>query len=271
MKESQSTDKYADGAGFKMKNKIHLSLISLALAFTTAHAHANYADIEKTNTQTVFNQEALKAHPTKTPDIPKFLLPSNGIIALNNNGNLQLLTSNGRFVIKGTLYDTWAKKDLTSFEEIQKFGSIIPVKNLNIKMDDLQSATWGKGPKQTIIFTDPFCVQCHETLQQLNNLDPEKYTVHVLSVGVLNSNSQQRNFELYCAKDRYRADRAIITGNNSVRFDQIENCDREALMKREITAQVFGVSMIPFIIRDDGTYNVGKPVEGLKSFLESGK
>ncbi|MGK6604726.1 hypothetical protein ACKUWK_018310 [Proteus mirabilis] len=42
-------------------------------------------------------------------------------------------------------------------------------------------------------------------------------------------------------------------------------------MKREITAQVFGVSMIPFIIRDDGTYNVGKPVEGLKSFLESGK
>ncbi|MEX6204726.1 hypothetical protein AB6G29_22005 [Providencia hangzhouensis] len=48
-----------------MKKKLQLSLISLALAFTTAHAHADYADIEKSNTQTVFNQEALKSHPTK--------------------------------------------------------------------------------------------------------------------------------------------------------------------------------------------------------------
>ncbi|WP_338885742.1 DsbC family protein [Xenorhabdus sp. TH1] len=249
-----------------------LLCIALALVgFTaTSFAEEGYNDIEKSRTKTVFNKEALEKNPNKTPDVVKYLLPTNGIIALQNNGKLQLLTSNGRFVIKGVLHDTWAKKDLNTFEDIKEYASMIPLNSLNIKMEDLQSATWGKGPNQTIIFTDPYCEQCVIALKELSKLDPEKHTIHVLSVGVLGDRSKQRNYELYCAKDRYRADRAIITGDNTIKFEQIENCDKEALVRREITAQVFGVSMIPFVIRNDGKYSVGKPTEGLKTFIENG-
>lgn len=250
------------------------TLLCIALALSgfsaTSYADEGYASIEKSSTETVFNKEALDNNPNKTLEVSKFLLPSNGIIALKNDGKLQLLTSNGRFVIKGVLYDTWAKRDLNTFEEIKEYASMIPLKSLNIKMEDLQSATWGKGPNQIIIFTDPYCEQCHVALKELSKLDPEKYTVQVLSIGALGDRSKKRNFELYCAKDRYRADRAIITGDNSIKFEQLENCDKEALLRREITAQVFGVSMIPFIIRNDGRYSVGQPTEGFVNFIKNG-
>ncbi len=59
-----------------MKNKIHLSLISLALAFTTAHAHANYADIEK-QIHRLFSIKQ-KAHPQKRLIFPNFYYQATG-------------------------------------------------------------------------------------------------------------------------------------------------------------------------------------------------
>ncbi|PLO06820.1 disulfide isomerase, partial [Klebsiella pneumoniae] len=66
-----------------------------------------------------------------------------------------------------------------------------------------------------------------------------------------------------------RADRAIISGNSTQKFDQVKNCDMQALARREVTAQILGVSMIPFIVRDDGSYVLGSPKQGLKNFIEN--
>jgi thiol:disulfide interchange protein DsbC len=43
----------------------------------------------------------------------------------------------------------------------------------------------------------------------------------------------------------------------------------QALARREVTAQILGVSMIPFIVRDDGSYVLGSPKQGLKNFIEN--
>ena len=137
------------------------------------------------------------------------------------------------------------------------------MKELNLNIADLRPAVWGDGPKKVMIFTAPGCEACAAPLSALADLDPKQFTVSVLSLGALGPASQQRNIELYCASDRYRADRAIISGDSS------QNCDMQALARREVTAQILGVSMIPFIVRDDGSYVLGSPKQGLKNFIEN--
>lgn len=216
-----------------------------------------------------FNEKAFKNIPQNSQEVKRFVVPTNGIIALEIDGKVNLLSSNGRFVIQGTLYDTWAKKPLTTMSEITKNASIIPMKELNLNIADLRPAVWGDGPKKVMIFTAPGCEACAAPLSALADLDPKEFTVSVLSLGALGPASQQRNIELYCASDRYRADRAIISGNSTQKFDQVKNCDMQALARREVTAQILGVSMIPFIVRDDGSYVLGSPKQGLKNFIEN--
>lgn len=218
-------------------------------------------------TDTVFTNNAEKAAPANAQPVKRVVVPTNGLIAIDIDGKVNLISSNGRYVVKGYLYDTWAKKPLDNFSDIEKFTSIIPIKELNLNIADLQPAVWGNGPKKVMIFTDPNCPYCHEVLKQLADLDPNTYTVNVISLGALGEESKSRNQELYCASDRYRADRAIIAGDRVTKFQQVKDCDQSAMTRRNITAQVLGVSMVPFIIRDDGHYSIGKPSQGLKAYL----
>lgn len=78
-------------------------------------------------------------------------MPTNGLIALDIDGKLNVMTSNGRFVLKGYLYDTWAKKPLEKFDDVAKYASIIPMKELNLNIADLQPAVWGSGPEKVMI------------------------------------------------------------------------------------------------------------------------
>lgn len=220
-------------------------------------------------TDTVFTENALKAAPKNSATPKRFVVPTNGLIALDIDGNLNVMTSNGRFVLKGYLYDTWAKKPLEKIDDVTKYASIIPLKELNLNIADLQPAVWGSGPEKVMIFTDPNCPYCHEVLKQLADLDPKRYTVSVVSLGALGEDSKKRNQELYCASDRYRADRAIISGDRTTKFEQVKNCDQNAMIRRNITAQVLGVSLVPFIIRNDGHYSIGQPSQGLKAYLEA--
>ncbi|WP_272654132.1 DsbC family protein [Providencia sp. PROV091] len=235
------------------------------LAVLTATAFAGTGS----PTDTVFTENALKAAPKNSATPKRFVLPTNGMIALDIDGKLNVMTSNGRFIMKGYLYDTWAKKPLDTYAELTKYASIIPLKELNLNIADLQPAVWGSGPEKVMIFTDPNCPYCHQVLKELADLDPKKYTVSVISLGALGEESKKRNQELYCASDRYRADRAIISGDKTTQFDQVKDCDQTAMIRRNITAQVLGVSLIPFIIRDDGNFSIGKPAQGLKDYLEA--
>lgn len=248
----------------------HVATAALLVALSASASV--FADTVKTNTgniDTIFNEKAFKNIPQNSQEVKRFVVPTIGIIALEIDGKVNLLSSNGRFVIQGTLYDTWAKKPLTTMSEITKNASIIPMKELNLNIADLRPAVWGDGPKKVMIFTAPGCEACAAPLSALADLDPKEFTVSVLSLGALGPASQQRNIELYCASDRYRADRAIISGNSTQKFDQVKNCDMQALARREVTAQILGVSMIPFIVRDDGSYVLGSPKQGLKNFIEN--
>jgi thiol:disulfide interchange protein DsbC len=88
----------------------HVATAALLVALSASASV--FADTVKTNTgniDTIFNEKAFKNIPQNSQEVKRFVVPTNGIIALEIDGKVNLLSSNGRFVIQGTLYDTWAK------------------------------------------------------------------------------------------------------------------------------------------------------------------
>lgn len=120
-----------------------------------------------------FHRKCIKSSTKNSVQPKRFVVPTNGLIALDIDGKLNVMTSNGRFVLKGYLYDTWAKKPLEKFDDVAKYASIIPMKELNLNIADLQPAVWGSGPEKVMIFIDPNCQYCHATLKELADLDPK--------------------------------------------------------------------------------------------------
>ena len=117
-----------------------------------------------------------------------------------------------------------------------------------------------------MIFTAPVVKPVQPQFSALADLDPKEFTVSVLSLGALGPAGQQRNIELYCASDRYRADRAIISGNSTRNSTGKELCDMQALARRwSYDSDTRCQRMIPFIVRDDGSYVLAHPKQGLKT------
>ncbi len=228
-----------------------------------------YSKTNTGNIDTIFNEKAFKNIPQNSQEVKRFVVPTNGIIALEIDGKVNLLSSNGRFVIQGTLYDTWAKKPLTTMSEITKNASIIPMKELNLNIADLRPAVWGDGPKKVMIFTAPVVKPVQPHFQ------------HLLTSTRKNSPLAFCRSELWARQASSEILNCIVHPTATAQTAQlsaeiplrnstgVKNCDMQALARREVTAQILGVSMIPFIVRDDGSYVLGSPKQGLKNFIEN--
>lgn len=164
-------------------------------------------------------------------------LPINGMVAAVKNDKLAFVSDNGRFVFRGTLYDTWSQKEITSLADADRAFSYIDLAKLRFQVDDLAPFTYGTGPKEVVIFTDPQCPSCHQLVQDLKKV--EGYTFKILELSAMGPESGKIVRSLHCAKDKAEA-LAVALGETKPRvIDQIgDDCDTSAIGKRIISAQM---------------------------------
>jgi len=193
-------------------------------------------------------------------------LPINGMVAAVKNDKLAFVSDNGRFVFRGTLYDTWSQKEITSLADADRAFSYIDLAKLRFQVDDLAPFTYGTGAKEVVIFTDPQCPSCHQLLQDLKKV--EGYTFKILELSAMGPESGRIVRSLHCAKDKAEA-LAVALGETKPRVvDQVgDDCDTSAIGKRIISAQMFGVKGVPFMIRNDGLVRHGYEKGSLQSWL----
>jgi thiol:disulfide interchange protein DsbC len=183
-------------------------------------------------------------------------LPINGMIAAVKNGKLAFVSDNGRFVFRGSMYDTWSQKEVTSLAEAEQASKYIDLKKLKFNIDDLVPFTVGTGSKTVVVFTDPLCPSCAHLIADLNKV--QGYSFKIVEVPALGDDSAKIVRSLLCAKDKDEAF-DVATGKSKPRvIDQRGNdCDTSPIGKRIISAQMFGVKGVPFMIRDDGLVKHG--------------
>lgn len=183
-------------------------------------------------------------------------MPINGMIAAVKNGKMAFVSDNGRFVFRGSMYDTWSQKEITTLDEAAQASKYIDLKKINFNIDDLVPFTVGTGSRSVVVFTDPLCPSCAQLISDLNKV--EGYSFKIVEVPALGDESAKIVRSLLCAKDTGEAF-DIATGKSKPRVIEQRgaDCDTSPIGKRIISAQMFGVKGVPFMIRDDGLIKHG--------------
>ncbi|WP_177454460.1 DsbC family protein [Pseudomonas sp. Irchel 3E13] len=197
-------------------------------------------------------------------------MPINGMIAAVKNGKLAFVSDNGRFVFRGSMYDTWSQQEVTTLAEAEQASKYIDLKKLKFNIEDLVPFTVGTGARTVVVFTDPLCPSCALLISDLQKI--EGYNFKIVEVPALGNDSAKIVRSLLCAKDKEEAF-GIATGKSKPRVvDQRGNdCDTSPIGKRIISAQMFGVKGVPFMIRDDGLIKHGYEKGTLSNWLAGAK
>lgn len=197
-------------------------------------------------------------------------LPMNGMVAAVKNGKLAFVSDNGRFVFQGTVYDTWSQKNIESLRDAEIAYKTIDIKKTKFRVDDLNPLTVGSGDKTVIIFTDPFCPSCHVLLDDVKGM--EGYTFKIVYVPLMGDESSKVVRAMQCIKDRESA-LEVMLGNakpqSIVGKSETPACDTSPIAKRIVSAHMFGIKGVPFMIRDDGLIRLGYDKGGLNKWLSA--
>lgn len=197
-------------------------------------------------------------------------LPANQINMVEASGQVFFVTQNGRYVIKGDLYDMWSGGAMvSSVAELNESSSKIDLEKIGIKMDDLFNLQYGNGPKTVTMFVSPGCGYCKKTLQEMISSDlAEKYTFNIVPLPFLGQKSQDSVKRLAAAapKNPAGALNALVNDDYSA-LAQNEGGDIEGIKRAMITAQILGINQVPVLLADNGTMLVGAP-QNLTSWLQ---
>lgn len=254
---------HVEGDWMKLK---HIA-IGAMLGMSIGHAQASYASIFPESITAGGDQDSQEQKAAQIAE-KVVTLPVTGVLATEKGGQVVVITTNGRYTIVGQITDNWSKKSLNTLESIRESAQTIPIKDMKINLQELEPISIGNGPKNIVIFTDPYCGYCKKVIEQAKNVDQSKYTVQIMMLGLLGKESEQRVADIYCAEDKRTANALFLAGDNTTDIKRASGtCDAEAFMKRSVAAQLFGVNAVPFIIREDGRYISGIPKSSLNDFL----
>lgn len=192
-------------------------------------------------------------------------LPIKSLKAVESNGEIFFMSENGRFVLRGELYDIWYKDTLDTSAQIQDAATRIHFERMGTNLDDYNTLTIGSGEKQVVAFVDPLCSVCHKLMKDAASLGQD-YTFKFVVVPALGDKSHKLARKVYCAKDRQEALDSYMQ-NTLDTVAQKLSCDTKQYDLTLMMAHLLDVKSIPFVVAPDGRYSQGRPKE-LKKWLE---
>lgn len=181
------------------------------------------------------------------------------------------ISTNGRFIIRGTIFDMWSGETISTLEEIEGAKQTINLEKLGLKDEDVDPFYYGTGEKKVTMFLDPLCPYCKRLIDQMN-ADPalaSEYTFVIYTVPFLGDQSVKAVSALSCAADREEAIRALFTKDQRWLKEHerdAEGCDVQPIMNRTLLSQMVGVTGVPYIIGAAGGISRGAP-DDLREFL----
>lgn len=225
---------------------------------------------------------AISAQPGETASAPKNLTgqitateqlsnPFTHAVELEGRDGIAFISQNGRFVLRGLIFDMWTGQTLRTLDDIRKSKTSVNLNELGLKDEDVDPFRLGTGAQTVTIFVDPLCPFCHQLFDQIKS-DPslkDTYTFVIYTVPFLGDASARAVNAISCATDRNRALEALM--NKDERWMQTvdtTDCNLEPIMKRTIMSQMLGVTGVPFIVGPNGGIQRGNP-PSLRVFLSN--
>jgi thiol:disulfide interchange protein DsbC len=195
-----------------------------------------------------------------------FPLPINQMMLSEKDGRVKILSANARFEVRGELVDRWNGVTIDSADKAYRAFNYLDFGKIDFDLTELNPYYLGKGERTVMLFVDPLCEFCKATLAEIP-ADSTDYRFAVIPIGITSPQSMSLANHLACAKDQKTAFSQLMTGNY-FELEQLVNCDTSYQLKRLLTAQIFGVQTVPYLVRHDGLIQRGQPKVGLYAWLE---
>ena len=189
-------------------------------------------------------------------------LPVHGLNMVKAGGRTFFMSDNGRFVITGTLLDVWNRVAVTELDQVEQIANRIDLSKMKLKIDDLGPATIGTGKALVVVFVDPRCPYCGKVQKQMEALKGQ-YSFKLIPIPVLGPESQSLVVKIGCllqtpSKDKAR-DALMHQAYDTLPSEIDSKCDREHIQRAMVTAKLFGIDGVPFLIAPDGRTFKGAP------------
>jgi len=200
-------------------------------------------------------------------------LPISGLKMVKSGEQTVFISSNGRFAFYGgKLMHIWTQQEIKELADIDKIANRIDLSRMKLKADDLGAVTVGHGKAQVLVFIDPRCPYCGKVMKDLQALQ-DQYTFKLVMVPILGPESQNLVVQLACqlgasdskVKDSVR-DRLLKQDYAGLPSEPPVQCNKEPLQKAVVTAKLFDLKGVPFLIAPDGRTHSGTP-ESLADWL----
>jgi thiol:disulfide interchange protein DsbC len=202
-------------------------------------------------------------------------LPITGLKMVKTGEQIVFMSSNGRFALYGgKLLDVWTQQEIKDLPDIDRIARRIDLSRMKLNVDDLGPVTVGHGKDSVLVFIDPRCPYCGKVMKDLQALQ-DRYTFKLVMVPVLGQESQNIVVQLACqqaSKDQKVQDgvrqRLLKQDYAGLPTDNPASCNKEPLQRAIVTAKLFGLPGVPFLIASDGRTHSGAP-ESLADWLEN--
>lgn len=203
-------------------------------------------------------------------DYEPLVSPFTHAIELQGRNGLAYVSQNGRFVLRGVIFDTWTGKTVQTMEELRASKKSMNLAELGLKDADVDPMFFGTGPKKVTMFVDPLCPYCGQVFDQILG-DPsyaKTYTFTIYTVPFLGDDSARAVNAISCATDREQAVMALLTKDRRwmMGHPAPDGCNKQPIVQRTILSQMIGVTGVPYIIGPEGGIARGLPAD-LATFL----
>lgn len=194
-------------------------------------------------------------------------LPIDGFSYVENKaGQRYFISKNGRFVVKGAIYDMWhGGRPIETAEDVERYAQRINVEQLDkLDLDDLLYVKYGSGDNEIVTFITPDCGYCDRAVEELTRFVDENrgYSARFLIFPAGSPKAQEEARLAVCSfdQDKGALEEALLSSNYQ-KLQQFgsNRCDLMRAQKTLVTAQIFGVSKVPFLIAPDGRIHRGLP------------
>lgn len=193
-----------------------------------------------------------------------------GLVAFNLDGQLYIMSKNGRFLFDGRLRDTWHNgRSLNSMADIEAYALRLDLDGMGLDFSQLVTINLGTGAQRATLFVSGDCPACEQAVNQALQL-PDTYGVRVVVIPRDKTVGGARAVD--CAvttADKMTALKALY--DDSVTTPPTpKNCDDSMahLLSTTMAARVIGIDRIPFVVAPDGRVSHGLPDHGtLQNFI----
>jgi thiol:disulfide interchange protein DsbC len=179
-----------------------------------------------------------------------------------SNGKLVLVSADGHYaILGGRMMDFWNSREIKSLADLSG-SQRIPLSRL--PMDDLGTVKVGKGP-MVGIFIDPLSPTTAQVLEAVEGLKKE-YSFNLILVPS-NDDRKEMTRRLLCVSSD-KAYKAMLSGLKKDVKVKDDDCGREQLQRNYVTAMMFSIKQVPFIIASNGMSSKGLP-NNFQEFLKN--